>query len=203
MYSTIQQHIQTLISQFDTIPSDRKVILSQLATYIQQQKTAQLPIQLNYICTHNSRRSHLGQIWAAVAANHYSISNVHTFSGGTESTSLNANIINALISTGFEVKIGDESSNPKVHIHFSQDHFVTCFSKVFDHEVNPKTGFAAIMTCSDAEQNCPFIPGVDIRIATTYNDPKAFDGTPQEAEKYMERSNQIALETLYAFSLVN
>jgi hypothetical protein len=58
------------------------------------------------------------------------------------------------------------------------------------------------MTCGDAEENCPFIPGVELRIATTYNDPKAFDGTSQAAEKYKERCLQIALETLYVFSKV-
>jgi protein-tyrosine phosphatase/arsenate reductase len=56
------------------------------------------------------------------------------------------------------------------------------------------------MTCSDAEENCPFIPGVDLRIGTTYDDPKAFDGTQLQDEKYQERSSQIALECLYVFS---
>ena len=33
-----------------------------------------------------------------------------------------------------------------------------------------------------------------------YDDPKAFDDTPAEAEKYDERSQQIAREMLYIFS---
>ncbi len=203
MYTKIQQHIQSLIPQFDSISSERKAILAGLAAYIQKQKNAQLPILLNYICTHNSRRSHLGQIWSAVAAHYYSIPNVQTFSGGTEATALNSNIIEALKTTGFSFNVLDNKANPIVQIHYSDEHFVTCFSKVFDHEINPTAGFAAIMTCSNAEENCPFIPGVDLRISTTYDDPKAFDGTSQESEKYLERSNQIALEIVYVFSLVN
>jgi arsenate reductase len=58
------------------------------------------------------------------------------------------------------------------------------------------------MTCSDAEENCPFIPGVELRIGTTYEDPKAYDNTLQQDTQYDTRCRQIALETLYVFSLV-
>ena len=88
------------------------------------------------------------------------------------------------------------------YIYFSEKEFTTCFSKVYNHEINPAQNLAAIMTCSDAEDNCPFIPGCDLRIGTTYNDPKAFDTTILQDEKYTERSNQIAMECLYVFSKV-
>ena len=92
--------------------------------------------------------------------------------------------------------------NPTYEVSFGKNLSTTCFSKVYDDEVNPKSDFAAIMTCSDAEQNCPFIPGVALRIGTTYEDPKKSDGTPQQEETYTARFRQIATETLYAFSLV-
>jgi hypothetical protein len=78
----------------------------------------------------------------------------------------------------------------------------TCFSKTYDDAANPRQGFAAIMTCSDAEQNCPFVPGTELRIGTTYNDPKASDGTPEQAQVYRERFEQILREMLFAFGLV-
>jgi arsenate reductase len=56
------------------------------------------------------------------------------------------------------------------------------------------------MTCSEAEQNCPFVPGAELRVSTTYEDPKIFDGTKEQDEKYIERSLQIARENLYIFS---
>ena len=80
---------------------------------------------------------------------------------------------------------------------------IECFSKVYNADVNPQKEFAAIMTCSDAEENCPFIPGVELRIGTTYDDPKAFDNTELQDAKYDERCKQIALETLYVFSKIN
>jgi protein-tyrosine phosphatase/arsenate reductase len=156
-----------------------------------------------YVCTHNSRRSHFGQIWATVAAEYYGIKNVVTFSGGTEATAFNVNAIKALKEIGFEIQAKDESLNPIFEVKYSDDSNPTiCFSKVYDDAFNPNTNFAAIMTCSDAEENCPFIPGVELRIGTTYNDPKEFDGTYLQDSKYKERALQIALETLYVFSLI-
>jgi protein-tyrosine phosphatase/arsenate reductase len=128
---------------------------------------------------------------------------VYTYSGGTEATAFNPNAINALKTAGFEISAYSTDANPTYIVRFGDNESTTCFSKVYDNEVNPKSNFAAIMTCSDAEENCPFIPGVDWRIGTTYDDPKAFDGTTLQDEKYLERSNQIALECLYVFSLIN
>lgn len=202
MYSKIKSHCDSLVNLFPTITEERKTTLSKIGEYIQSKKDQQLPVRLVYICRHNSRRSHFGQVWSAVASSYYGLSDVHTFSGGTEATAFNKSAIQALKDTGFEVHVNQQMNNPVYSVCFSDDEYCSCFSKMYDDAVNPQEKFAAIMTCSDAEENCPYIPGVELRIGTTYDDPKEFDGTPQEAEKYLERSNQIALETLYAFSLV-
>jgi protein-tyrosine phosphatase/arsenate reductase len=137
-----------------------------------------------------------------VAAAYYGVDHVSTFSGGTEATAFNPNAIAALTAAGFRINKKDESNNPVYEVFFAEDKFTTCFSKVYNNEINPAQNFAAVMTCSDAEDNCPFIPGCDLRIGTTYNDPKAFDTTILQNEKYTERSNQIAMECLYVFSKV-
>lgn len=203
MFSTIKNHCTSLTALFPQIPEDRKVILASLADYIQRKKDARLPIRLVYICTHNSRRSHLGQIWGAVASSYFGVSGVYTYSGGTEVTALHPNIIDALRFTGFEIGVvSDHPANPVYRVHFGELLFCTCFSKLYNDPANPSAEFAAIMTCSDADENCPFIPGVEWRVGTTYDDPKIADDTPLEAETYLERSNQIAVETLYTFSLI-
>jgi protein-tyrosine phosphatase/arsenate reductase len=202
MFIDIHQRCHELTKNFSEIPAERKVILEKIAQYISNKKVNNQSVQLAYICTHNSRRSHLGQIWAAVAAAYYNISNVETFSGGTEATAFNSNAIKAIISAGFEVRKKTEGTNPVYHVYFDEENYITCFSKVYNHETNPSSNFAAIMTCSDAEENCPFIQGCELRIATTYNDPKAYDGTVLQDEKYTERSNQIAMECLYVFSKI-
>jgi arsenate reductase (thioredoxin) len=201
MYNSIKNTCDKLIKAFGDIPIDRKQILEKIAQYISKKQLQNLPINLVYICTHNSRRSHFGQIWAKVAAHYYSIKNIHTFSGGTEATALNINAINALLNIGFKIKKINEDTNPIYHVYFDDDEKPeVCFSKTYDDAQNPNKDFAAIMTCGEAEENCPFIPNVDLRIATTYEDPKEFDGTPLQDEKYKECCQQIALETLYVFS---
>jgi arsenate reductase len=202
MYQSIRNFTKNIEQNFAVIPDERKELLQKITDYIQERYNKNEPINLVYICTHNSRRSHFGQVAAAIAASFYNIDNVATFSGGTETTAFNPNAIKALQSIGFEVISDGKEQNPVYKVSFGKDLSTTCFSKVYDHEANPKTDFAAIMTCSDAEQNCPFIPGVALRIGTTYEDPKKSDGTPQQDETYIARFNQIATETLYAFSLV-
>lgn len=203
LFPEIKLLCEELSQQFSTLPEARKKNLQLIADYIQAKKTTGEAVNLVYICTHNSRRSHFGQIWSAVASKYYSVPNVYSFSGGTEATAFHPNAIEALRELGFQIEGNDLESNPVYTVQFGDHESTECFSKVYDHISNPQSGFTAIMTCSDAEENCPFIPGVELRVATTYNDPKAFDGTPQQQQAYRERSNQIALETLYVFSLIH
>ena len=194
---------ESLSTQFDSIPEKRKEILEKITAYIQQRKDSNKPISLVYICTHNARRSFFGQIWAQTAASFYGIDNCTTYSGGMEVTRCHPNAINALQNQGFETHSNSDSTNPLYEINYGGNENLLCFSKLFNDSTNPAQDFAAIMVCSDAETNCPFIPEAALRISTTYYDPKEFDGTPLEEEKYLERANQIALECLYVFSNVN
>ncbi len=203
MYPKILHLIQQLEKEFDTIPESRKKILEHISAYIAEKQLTSKNIQLMYVCTHNSRRSHLGQIWAKVAADYYQINKVSTFSGGTEVTAFNMNAINALKRAGFIIKPKSEGVNTEYEVmHSNENQPSICYSKLFSDLKNPQKEFAAIMTCSDADENCPFISGVELRIATTYHDPKNFDNTPLQDQMYDERCRQIALETCYVFSTV-
>ena len=203
MITSIKNYCDNLVKEFSLIELERKLLLEQISNYISIKKEQHKSIQLVYICTHNSRRSHFGQIWAQVAAAYYSVNNVKTFSGGTEATAFNTNAINAIKRIGFDIKKTNDTLNATYNILFDENEKpIVCFSKVYNDNPNPKTEFAAIMTCSDAEENCPFIPGVELRIGTTYDDPKEFDNTPLQDAKYDERCQQIALETLYVFSKI-
>lgn len=198
-YSVLNGFISNLDAQ--SITTERKQTLSPLVEYIQEKMAKKEPIRLNFICTHNSRRSHLSQIWAQTMAHHFGVGNVSCYSGGTEATALFPMVASTLANTGFEVRMLSEGKNPVYGIKFSvNEHPVICFSKRMDDDFNPKTDFAAIMTCSQADEGCPFVPGAEKRIPIMYEDPKAFDDKPQQAEKYSERSKQIATEMLYVFS---
>lgn len=202
MYTAIQSYCETLTQQFHSIAAERKPLLSKICDYMLQQRAAGKSVNLVYICTHNSRRSHFGQVWAATAAEYYGIPNIHTFSGGTEATAFNINAIHALEKVGFIIHSDGQPNNPVYKVCYGEEACTTCFSKVYNHPSNPKDNFLAIMTCGEAETNCPFIPGATGRVATTYEDPKLYDGTPEQDAVYDARCRQIALETLYVFSLV-
>jgi len=185
------------------IPEDRLAVLKPLIDYIQSKIDQGKEINLNFICTHNSRRSQFSQIWAQTAADYFGIP-AKCYSGGVEVTAFNERAVASIKRSGFDVVAqGEGESNPIYLVSHSKDHDpIKAFSKLFDDPVNKAEQFAAVMTCSHADENCPFIPGTEQRIAVRYEDPKAFDDTPEEASKYDERSMQIAGEMFYVFSKV-
>lgn len=186
-----------------SISQERKEILQPLIDYIQQKYNNQEVTRLHFICTHNSRRSHLSQVWAQTMAFHFEISNVFCYSGGTEATALFPKVAETLIHHGFHIDKLSENANPIYAVKFdSNSHPVICFSKVFDADFNPSSQFAAIMTCSSADEGCPFIAGAEQRLPIRYEDPKAFDGTDLMDQKYQERSIEIASEMYYVFSKI-
>ena len=201
LFPEIEKVINTL--NFESISDERKIVLQPLVDFIQEKATSQQEIRLNLICTHNSRRSHLSQVWAQTAAAHYGIKNVFCYSGGTEATAMFPMAAKTLVKQGFQIKTIAEGNNPVYAIKYSENaHPIIGFSKTFDDDFNPQSEFAAILTCSSADQGCPFIAGAEVRIPITFEDPKAFDNTPQQAEKYEERSAQIATEMFYVFSQI-
>ena len=203
MLSTLQTKIDQLITEFDQIPTERKETLKELTTFVQKKINTNEPAYLNFICTHNSRRSHLSQLWAQAAAHYYGVKNVFCFSGGTEATAFNPRAVKAMQEAGFNISITKDGENPVYEVRFASDATpIVAFSKKYDDSFNHNKDFAAIMTCSHADENCPLVLGASGRIALTYDDPKEFDGTPLEAAKYSERVHQIGREILYAFSQV-
>ncbi len=188
---------------FSSITNERKLILQELINYIQTQKNESKEIHLNFICTHNSRRSQFSQLWAQTASYYYGIK-THCYSGGVEVTAFNERAVASIKRSMFNVQCSMlAESNPKYEVYFSDDAPpLIMFSKLYDDETSAKTNFAAVMTCSHADENCPYIPGANNRIPIRYNDPKAFDGTVQEKEKYDERSKEIATEMFYIFSQI-
>ena len=201
LYQKIKSQIEDLNT--NSISLERKNTLQPLIDFIQTKVDTNIIINLNFICTHNSRRSHLSQVWAQTLAHYFNIKNVFSYSGGTEATALFPSAAEALENSGFKIETLSTETNPVYAIKFSEiAHAVIGFSKTFDAPFNPSKAFAAILTCSSADKGCPFIAGAEKRIPITFEDPKAFDNTPQQAEKYKERSLQIATELKYVFSKI-
>ena len=195
--------LQTQIKSLNTssISLTRLNLLQPLIDFIQLKVDADQDIKLNFICTHNSRRSHLSQVWAQTLGYFYNIKNLFCYSGGAQSTYLFPAAAKALEASGFKITTNTQTKNSLYAIGFAMNEPpIKVFSKTHDHANNPKTAFAAILTCSQADKDCPYIPGAEARISLPFEDPKAFDNTSQQTEKYKERSLQIATELKYVFS---
>jgi len=202
LYPELSNYIASLDQDVERIDPERKELLRELADYVGSERDSGQVAKLTFICTHNSRRSHMSQIWAATMANHFGIEGVETFSGGTEATAFNPRAVAAMERAGFEID-NPGSENPAYKVRFSDDlEPMICFSKKYDDPSNPQKEFAAIMTCSHADETCPFIPGAKFRIPIPYDDPKAADDTPEETTRYDERCRQIAAEMHYLFNRV-
>ena len=194
--------IREIITQLSTerISEERKRILQPLIQFISSKITKNEEVRLNFICTHNSRRSHLSQIWAQTMANYYQIENVFCYSGGTEAAAMFPKVVETLRNQGFEILKLSETENPVYAVKFAEnEHAVICFSKKYDDDFNPKSEFAAILTCDSADENCPIVYGAEARIPIKYEDPKKSDGTPEMNETYFNRSLEIATEMKFVF----
>lgn len=202
MYRSLAETIKVIING-QPINEERKAILQPLIDFIQQKANSRQDINLNFICTHNSRRSHLAQVWAQVASMHANIPKVYCYSGGTEETELFPKVVETLIHQGFHIFSVANVDNPIYAIKYSDNALpIIGFSKKYDSPFNPASAFAAVMTCSQADSGCPFVAGAEKRIPIIFEDPKISDGTPEQAMVYAERSLQIAAEMCYVFSMI-
>ncbi|MFY7743105.1 MAG: low molecular weight phosphatase family protein [Flavobacterium sp.] len=201
MFENLSKTIES-IAKMD-VPNERKAVLQPLVDYVQDKVNHNDEIRLNFICTHNSRRSHLSQIWAQTMAFHFGINNVFCYSGGTEATAMFPKVAETLVHQGFDIQKLSETENPVYAVKFDENqHSIICFSKAYFDDFNPKSAFGAIMTCNNADEGCPLVLGAEARFPIKYDDPKAYDGTELMNEKYAERSLQIASELYFVFSQI-
>ncbi len=199
-FGELQVYVKERIAEFDLISKERKTKLKRLAKEIQGMNGE--PVNLIFICTHNSRRSHMAHLWASLGAKFYEAEGIASFSGGTEATAFNPMAVNAIKDAGFRVSTKIPGANPVYLVsHPGIEEGIRVFSKKYSDPPNPARGFLAVMTCSDADEACPIVAGASSRHAITYEDPKAYDGTPEAREAYAERCRQIAREMLFTCSL--
>ncbi|MGB0878988.1 MAG: hypothetical protein ACPGTO_00290 [Polaribacter sp.] len=184
------------------IDEERKTLLKKVAEKIASEYIKNKSVNLNFICTHNSRRSQLGQVWSFFATDYFNLQ-INAFSGGTEVTAFHKNTVKTLQQASFIFDIEEFShQNPKYLISFENSTKATLgFSKVFDDAHN-KQPFIAITTCNHADENCPFIPTASHRFHLPFVDPKHADNSDLQDETYLKTNKQIAAEVFYIFSEV-
>lgn len=201
MFDNLKKEIDLIIAQ--PIREDRRLVLDELITAIQSRGAVNGKVNLNFICTHNSRRSIFAQVWAQVAARYFAINNVVCFSGGTVETAVYSMVVETLAHAGMKVDLLSSHENNIYSIRYDEfSHPIIAFSKQYNHFFNPSSSFIAIMTCTQADGDCPLVMGAADRIALPYEDPKRYDDTVNAASVYHSKSREIAAEMFYVFSSI-
>lgn len=185
-----------------TIDNDRKILLLKITEAIKKEYLKNKVVNLNFICTHNSRRSQLGQVWGFYAAHYFKL-NINAFSGGTEVTSFYRNTVKTLQKAGFEFHLKDFSHiNPIYQITLNgTKKSILGYSKFYSDSIN-LAPFITITTCDKAAKNCPIISTSNYRFHLPFEDPKFADGTPIQEKTYLQTSQQIAAEIYFIFAEV-
>lgn len=165
---------------------------------------ANKPLNLNFVCTHNSRRSQFSQVWAYTLSHYFGMTELLTFSSGTESTSVYRSVIDSLSNHGFKTKKLVSSENPKYSIRISDElEPLILFSKTISEVRQSAKQFIAIMTCSAADESCPIVLGASNRFKMTFEDPKHSDGSIHEGNTYDSKSIEIAITLFHIFEQVS
>lgn len=200
---TLRSYVNEVAKELDKVTPERKLVLDEIAASAARQLGSADEANLTFICTHNSRRSHMSQIWLQTAACYYGFDKVHAWSGGTEVTACNCRTVTALRRVGFDIQDATKGDNPLYLVRYAEDRPpIRTYSKRYDADANPKRDFIALMTCSSADKSCPAVAGAIARYAIHYTDPRLCDDTPTETTAYNERCREIAREMFYIMSEV-
>ena len=199
----LRPYVKEVATELNKISAERRGVLDEVAATVAARLERGDNADLTFICTHNSRRSHMSQIWLQTAAVYYGLEKVHAWSGGTEVTACNCRTITAMRRVGFNIEDATKGDNPLYLVHYAGDRApIRAYSKRYDADANPKRDFIALMTCSAADKSCPKVEGAIARYAIHYTDPRLCDDTPTETTAYNERCREIAREMFYIMSEV-
>jgi hypothetical protein len=203
MLPALRPYVKQVVRELPLVSAERRLVLDAISSNIVAQLEAGKTAQLTFICSHNSRRSHMSQIWAQTAAYYYGFNNIQAFSGGTEATACNCRTVAAMRRVGFDIEDATAGDNPIYLVRYAEDRpVIRAYSKLYNADANPKRDFIALMTCSVADKSCPVVQGAIGRYAIHYVDPRLCDDTPTETTAYNERCREIAREMFYIMSEV-
>lgn len=200
----LRAYIAEVTAELALVPPERQEALREIAAVMGRELEAGRDARLTFICTHNSRRSHLSQIWLQTAAAWYGLDRVRAYSGGTEVTACNCRTVTALRRAGFALSDATgPGDNPVYRVSYASNRPpVLAYSKHYRAAGNPRHGFIALMTCSVADRSCPRVEGALARFAIHYADPRLCDDLPTETAAYDARCREIAREMFFLLAEV-
>jgi hypothetical protein len=198
----LQRYTDNLVENLDKVPKQRELMLSEISKSMSTDYLENKTGKVLFVCTHNSRRSQIAEVWFKYATLYFGIQHFEAYSGGIEETAFNERAIKALERAGFTTHYVRKVENPVVSITPGNYPVWDQQSKIYTHRVNPKKNFTALMVCSDADKSCPIVEGATDRFSLPYDDPRYYDGTPSEEKMYDATVEEIGLEMFYLVSQI-
>jgi arsenate reductase len=206
----VAEYFRTLSASGEQVEPEHREATRQLADWLAENREPGRAREVVFVCTGNSRRSMLGAMLGNAAAAFCELPEVRFFSSGTEPSAFNPRTIAALEAAGFAIEpTGDEAprgesglANPRYSVRWgsAEDQATVEFSKALGDDALPRSGFAAVLVCSEAAEGCPFVPGASARIPMPLVDPKEADGTAAEASRYAATRDEIGRILLAALA---
>lgn len=190
---------RSLEEEFSLITPKKVEKLNTLRQYILQKQDCQLA-NILFLCKENSLKSHLAQIWLAVAADYYNYSYVKSYSGGFDTGYVDPDTIRSLQKIGFQIDSYSQSfrHNPYHYVSWTEtSSFFLTYSKKYSEEPNPKDTFASIFVCDKPESEYEPLDGSELFLALEYENPKNMKTTDNTTQRYYQLNRQIGREMLY------
>ena len=199
MIDPVKKLIRSLEGEEFLIDEDRQTLLLSISEVIQEELKERGKAELIVICTHNSRRSQVGEVWLQAGSDHYNLQQVEAYSGGTEQTAFNPRMVKALTKAGFMINLFESGDNPIYQIQYSYAGWRErqLFSKKYNDSFNPTADFIAILVCDQADEDCPLVVGARHRFFVPYADPKKYDEQLNESFQYDLTVKEIGREFLF------
>jgi len=192
LFPSLSRNVDRLSQETTAIGPQRTQLLEQAARQIVDRFKAEETLHFSVVCTHNARRSQIGQAWLNALASYDGLSNVEAFSAGTETSAFHPNAVKALQTIGFQIGETKEGSNPHYQTQIGEAHpAFTQFSKTLDDPSIPQEHLVAIMVCRSADEACPFVPGASLRLSIPFEDPGKTDQTPEAPAAYLATAEEI------------
>ncbi len=192
LFPSLSRNADRLLQETSAIGAQRTQLLEHAAQQIVDRFQAKQPLYFSVVCTHNARRSQIGQAWLNALATYHGLSNITAFSAGTETSAFHPNAVKALQTIGFQIEGNFEAPNPHYQTKIGEAHpAFEQFSKTLDDPSIPQQDLVAIMVCRSADEACPFVPGASLRLSIPFEDPGKTDQTPEAPAAYLATVEEI------------
>jgi hypothetical protein len=201
LYPILNEYVRDFPKEFRKIPEERRFRLNEMVYFLEGQYQNNAPWQITFISTNESTVGQMAKAWSKAAAYYFGFKNFEPYSGGIKPGEISVRTIVALEKAGFIVYKSHINEVDVYRIKYSFNlEPVIAFPKKINHTKNPGNNFMAVILDGNADLNINNVRGTYDRLFLEYEDPKGYEGSDLENQKFNESCRQVAVEMFYVFS---